>query len=203
MDYSHAGSLSLKDTYQFKTNPSNNLDLARLIWNISIPPSTFLFVWKLKLSKVPTDDILTKREIFLFPSKYVICGIHEEIIDHLFFHCTFSQSIWQWLASVTHHILHYNILEIWEVCYETWSKQTRVVILSAVINTFNIIQYSRNQKKFNNKSTHWKSAVNLIISSVNMTGNSTKESPTCNIMDFRILKAFKVSMLPPKATRIV
>lgn len=82
--HSHAGSLSLKDAYQFKITPINNLDWARLIWNTYIPPPKSLFVWKLILSKVPTDDILTNRGIFLFPSKCVICGIHEEITDHLF-----------------------------------------------------------------------------------------------------------------------
>lgn len=106
-----------------------------------------LFVWKLILSEVFTDEILAMRGWLMFPSRYALCGIHEETTEHLFMHCTFARSIWNWLSNITQHVFQFNMSYIWDVCNKSWSKKCKVILLSDIINTFNIIWHYRNHKK--------------------------------------------------------
>ncbi|GAU50302.1 hypothetical protein TSUD_409180 [Trifolium subterraneum] len=53
--------------------------------------------------------------------------------------------------------------------------------------------------RFNNKLTHWKSAISWISSNVTLAGNNTRSCSTGSIWEFSILKNFNVTIHPPKA----
>lgn len=181
----------------------SNVGWAKLIWNACIPPAKSLFAWKMFLSKIPTYEILARRGWLMLPYKCELCGTRVETSENLFFHYNFAQSIWNWLSNIIQLSFHFNFSKILEVCNQSWSMHCKVVILSSIINTFNTIWYCRNQRKFHNKTMIWNSALNIIITNVNLSGILFKANSSCNMSDFRILKAFKVTMPPPKASRII
>jgi ribonuclease HI len=79
------------------------------------------------------------------------------------------------------------------------------VILSAVVNIFNVIWFCRNQCRFIDKSINIRSAINLIISGTSLSGNSSKLNAKSSIEEFLILKAFNVrfSNTPPHVIKEV
>jgi hypothetical protein len=76
--------LSIKEAYFFKMQHSQDLDWAKLIWSIVIPPSKSLLVWRLMYDKLPTDENLMPRGCYL-PSMCSICKNHVDSTFHVFF----------------------------------------------------------------------------------------------------------------------
>jgi hypothetical protein len=72
---------------------------------------------------------------------------------------------------------HFNSLEdVRKLCDINWTPQCKVVILASLISLINSIWFIRNQSRFNNRSVHWTTAVNLILSDVALAGNKTKQT---------------------------
>jgi hypothetical protein len=59
--HTDSGNLQLKDAYFLKSQQFQDLHWAKVIWSPDIPPSKYLFVWRLMHDKVPTDEHLLKR----------------------------------------------------------------------------------------------------------------------------------------------
>jgi hypothetical protein len=81
---SATGDLSLKAAYLFKMHYSQDLDWAKLIWSVAIPPSKSLLVWRLMYDKLPTDEKLLIRGCHL----HSMCSICKNQVDstfHVFF----------------------------------------------------------------------------------------------------------------------
>ncbi|MCH89427.1 glycerol-3-phosphate dehydrogenase [Trifolium medium] len=79
-----------------------------------------------------------------------------------------------------------------------WSPQCKVTIKAAIINLLNAIWLARNNARFNNKTTHWKSSVAWILSNTALTGNNSSGVCSASIREFVILKSLNVSLHPPK-----
>jgi ribonuclease HI len=128
-----------------------------------------------------------------------LCLSHSEITFHLFFECSSAFSLWCWFASILNLTLHFQSLEdIWHLCGRNWSPQCKITIKAAIINLLNAILYARNNARFNNKTTHWKSAVYWILSSTALAGNNSSFVSSNSTRDFVILKKLNVSLHPPK-----
>lgn len=56
--------------------------------------------------------------------------------------------------------------------------------------------------RFNDKHIHGKVIINVIISSVYLSGSKTNKTSGRDIREFTILKCFKVNLHPPKAPHI-
>ncbi|MCI03990.1 hypothetical protein A2U01_0025032, partial [Trifolium medium] len=50
------------------------------------------------------------------------------------------------------------------------------------------------QRRFADKMIHYKSAINLIIASVNLSGNISKLHAYSSMSEFVVLKSFKIQM---------
>ncbi|CAJ2628490.1 unnamed protein product [Trifolium pratense] len=87
--------------------------------------------------------------------------------------------------------------DIWHLCDNGWSPQCKITIKAALINLLNAIWFARNNARFNNKVTHWKSAVTWIISSTSLAGNISSCVSSSSMRDFMILKCFNVKLHPP------
>jgi ribonuclease HI len=197
--HSQGGDLQLKEAYSFKHHHFQELSWAKLIWNVDVPPSKSMFVWRMMHGKVPTDENLMIRGCNI-PSMCSLCFKHVESSFHIFFTCSYAVKLWSWLASVLNISLNFSSLEeVWKVCDLPWSPQCKVVILSALINLFNIIWFARNQARFNNKHVNWKSAISMIIANTSIAGNATRKSSTNSVRDFTIIKTFNVSTHQPRA----
>jgi hypothetical protein len=128
------GSLSLKESYDFKRHHFPILNWAKIIWCADVPPSRSLLVWRIMLDKLLTDDKLVERGCSM-SSMCSLCCCHSETLFHLFFECNFSFRIWCWLVTALHLILQFQSLEdIWSLCDRASSPQCRTVIKSAIIN---------------------------------------------------------------------
>jgi hypothetical protein len=114
--HSPSGSLSLKDAYNFERPPDHLCNWTKLIWNTAIPPSKSLLLWRLFHNKLPTDENLTLRGCNL-PSICSLCLNQVESSLHLFLHCPFALSLWNWLGSITHLSINLNSLsEAFDIC---------------------------------------------------------------------------------------
>jgi len=197
--HDQSGHLCLKEAYKFKHHQFQELHWAKTIWSVDVPPSKSMFIWRLMHNKVPTDENLKQRGCS-FPSICNLCHKQEESSFHLFFNCEYSIRIWSWLASCLNLSLNFSCLEdVWKICDSSWSPQCKVIVLSALVNLFNVIWYARNQARFNTKNIHWKSAISMIISSTTLAGNTTKKTSSNSIRDFTLIKLFNVSVHHPRA----
>src|ERR1044072_9095692 len=132
-----------------------------------------------------------------------LCFKHAESSFHLFCQCQFAVNLWSWFASILNTTLQFTSFEdIWHICDRNWSPQCKIVIKACIINLFSTIWYCRNQARFNNRVVHWRSAINLIISNVHLSGSKTNKSASPDIREFMILKLFKIDIHPPKAPDI-
>jgi hypothetical protein len=59
--HSHDGDLSVKDSYSFHCNSGQIMHWTKLIWNVFIPPSKSMVVWRRLHHKLPTDVNLALR----------------------------------------------------------------------------------------------------------------------------------------------
>jgi hypothetical protein len=148
-------------------------------------------------NKVPTDENLMLRGCAL-PSMCSLCNKQGESTFHIFFECEFAVKIWSWFASCLNLVLQFTSIEdMWKICDMDWSPQCKEVIRAAMVNLLNCIWMARNQARFINKGTNWRSAISFIIANTSLTGNNTKKRSSNSIRDFSILKTFKVNIHHP------
>jgi hypothetical protein len=198
-DQSPDGNLSLKDAYSFHCPSPQHLPWAKSIWHKSIPPSKSLLVWRCLNNKLPTDDNLILRGCNL-PSMCSLCNAHCESSSHLFLDCIFASKIWSWLSYLLNlNCTFSNIHDVFSICNKGWSPLCKLAITTTIINCLNIIWYSRNQKRFADKSIPLTSAINLVIANVSVTGKFAKSHAYSSIPEFMILKALHVPLKFPKA----
>jgi hypothetical protein len=133
------GELQLKEAYQFKLTQHQELVWAKAIWNIDIPPSKSLLVWRIMHGKVPTDENLMTRGCFI-PSMCNLCNSHVETSFHIFFECSYAIKLWSWLAGCINQVIHFSTMEdMWKLCELHWSPQSKVTMTAAIVNLLNTI----------------------------------------------------------------
>ena len=201
--HSHDGNLSFKDAYLFQSNTAVSPPAwCKYIWNIAIPPSKSLLLWRILQDKLPTDDQLIKRGCQI-PSVCNLCALASETYAHLFLDCSFATQIWNWFRSILNNNFSVSsFADLFKVYELSWSPQCKLVILSAIINCLNTIWWCRNQRRFNDKIISINTATNLIISSTSLSGNITSLTARSSISEFVIMKHFRVNLKPPKPQSI-
>lgn len=111
--------------------------------------------------------------------------------------------IWCWFASILDSTSHFqSIEEIWTICDRCWSPQCKTVIQASIVNIVSTICYSRNQCRFQDIKPNWRSAINSIISAVNLSGSNTSKRSNSSVKDLITLKKFDVIVHPPKPMNI-
>jgi hypothetical protein len=192
--HTDSGDLELKQAYMFKCQHVQDLNWAKQIWNIAIPPSKSLMVWRLMHDKMPTDEKLMERGCAI-PSMCNLCNNHVETSFHLFFECHYAIKLWSWLAGCLNVTLQfYSNDDIWKLCDLIWSPQSKVTITAAIINLLNTLWLVRNKARFDNKHLSWQSAISLIISNTSLSGNNTIKTSSNSMRDFSFLKMFGISI---------
>ena len=65
----------------------------KIVWMAKVAPKVKNFIWRLIQQCLPVKAILREKGMQL-ETACVVCGNHEETIDHVFFSCLFSTAIW-------------------------------------------------------------------------------------------------------------
>lgn len=192
----------MKFAYNFIVPSGQKIVWAKSLRNKVIPPSKSILLWKLLHSKMATDEVVLNWGV-TFASQCSMCLAYNETMIHLFCSCSYAQIFWNWLSNVLQiQINSSDILSILQITQRSWPTQVKVIVPSSIIFVVNSIWKSRNHARYDNKATHWRTSIKNIISLVFTTGNTTKETASSSIEEFRILKAFKVLIHPPKAPTI-
>lgn len=88
------------------------------------------------------------------------------------------------------------------VCNKNWSNQVRDVVLALVLNAILVIWQCRNKRRFEDYDIPFPRAINIISSSVSLSGRFSKGAMSSSIDEFLILKCFSVGGHPPKVPMI-
>ena len=67
-------------------------------WNRLVPAKVNVFLWRLKLNKIPTRVNLDRRGIDIGSVLCPVCGSDVETINHLFFTCDMVVDLWDLVA---------------------------------------------------------------------------------------------------------
>ena len=158
-------------------------------------------VWRFFHKKMPKNENLHIRGCQM-PSRCSLYHKKTKTSNHLFFQCTFSTALWNWLQSIIHCTIDLSsILSTLEISDKGWCPQCRTVIISTIVGILNTISTCKNNEKFN-KTPNIKASISLITANASLISNFTKLATNHSIFDFRILKAFKVACHPQKPLKI-
>jgi hypothetical protein len=86
----------------------NVLVAVKKLWKIDIPSKVLVFGWRLLLEKLPTRSARNHRGILHHSQDLTcpFCSQQVEDINHLFFNCLFSKSVWEHISNwIGKHIL--------------------------------------------------------------------------------------------------
>jgi ribonuclease HI len=152
---------------------------------------------------MPTDENLAIRG-FLLPSMCSLCCKNLESTSHLFLQCPFALSLWNWFSSVINLNVNLNsIVDVLNLVSRGWSPQCQITILAAIVSIFNNIWLCRNSVRFKNIKPSLRNSISLITSNTSIAGNFTSQASGHSMIDFAILKFFKININHPKAPNIV
>ena len=65
-----------------------------IMWSLKIPPRASAFSWRLFKNRLPTRDNLRRRQVSLHTYSCPLCDLEEESVNHLFFNCSKTRSLW-------------------------------------------------------------------------------------------------------------
>jgi hypothetical protein len=109
-----------------------------------------------------------------------ICHACAETTFHLFLQYRFASKMWYWFSSILKFPMQLNaVFDIWNICGINWTPQCKLAITACLVNILNTIWFTRNQARFQDKVIHWRSAINMIISSTIIISNNTNGAFGC------------------------
>ncbi|XP_026410824.1 uncharacterized protein LOC113306055 [Papaver somniferum] len=154
------------------------------VWSSSVHPSISSNIWKLFRGITPTNDKMKSRK-FKLASRCIFCKKSEENINHILWHCDFSEIIWKWLGGIFCflHTRSYDemltmakhkspaIKELWKISSfitmkEIWFQRNRCVYDKDKVNV-KVIQYRivklTSEYEIKMKAHMWNTAYDLQI----------------------------------------
>src|SRR4051812_41345080 len=89
--------------------------------------------------------------------------------------------------------------DIWNGAKKQWNSQCKIVYKVVVIFFLNSIWFARNSVRFKETRIAPASSIAAIISACGVAGNNFRSPAYTNMLDFVILKNFRVTIQPPFA----
>lgn len=116
--------------------------------------------------------------------------------DH-FCECPYAQQVLNWISNTLNINLNIsNVANLLDITQEILVSSSQCSHFATIIFVLNNIKQSRNKSKYDNKTTHWRTPVNNIISLVSLSRNASKCTTSASMEEFQILKALKVHIHP-------
>lgn len=174
------------------------------LWKIKTPPRRAGVVWKLLHNRVPTDDVV----LFSKTSTASCCNLCQrpccfETQQHLFFECSFSVALWNWIRSIF-NVTTISIRGMFTLVrnYDS-SSQVKNLLWVAVINNIWLIWNIRNQLRFQYVVTSFEQATSKLKVLIKESGGLNKGHMRNKMEDLLVLRFFKVNGRAVKAPKII
>jgi len=98
------GILTSKIAFQTLNGVGQRSTWANILWNSHIPPSRSFITWRLLHNKLPTNENLRKSGCTIV-SICCFCLQEFESSQHIFFECSVTSRLWEWLGKGTNQQL--------------------------------------------------------------------------------------------------
>lgn len=111
------------------------------VWKFKVPHKIQRFGWRLLLERIPTRDLLQKRDIIADPDncKCVFCNLEVEEGNHLFIHCSVANAIWRsiffWLDLKEIDL----VVNVRDTCYSFFLKFYKALLHKASCSQKDVI----------------------------------------------------------------
>lgn len=172
------------------------LQWPKLLRNKSIPPSRTFMLWRLIYVRLPTDDLLRKRGLFL-TSTCCHCNAATESSNHLFINYNLAQKLWRWLGTMVNlDLSSTSPIELFQLCIPK-SPQVSGVILARITYVIWQIWSSRNVLCFDNNKIFFEGMITNISNAIAISDNITHTCLRYNDQDRHILGAFNLEYQSP------
>ncbi|XP_026383952.1 uncharacterized protein LOC113279473 [Papaver somniferum] len=158
---------SVSSVYEILTEQDTSLPsgpIFNFIWKLKCPPKIGFFLWLLAYNRMPTIDLLRRRNIDV-PADFLFCN-ETESSSHLLLHCSFARQIWShfmrhinWFFSMPADIV--SMLHFWvlvqsnNVVNAVWNLIPAAIMWS--------IWKERNARAFSDKRSNARSVSNKEI----------------------------------------
>ena len=70
------------------------VSLVQTRWNKWLPSKVNIYIWRLRLGRIPTTRKLSEKGIAVGSTLCPVCGAEQETIEHLFFQCNVADAVW-------------------------------------------------------------------------------------------------------------
>ncbi|KAJ9544053.1 hypothetical protein OSB04_023760 [Centaurea solstitialis] len=147
-----SGVFLVKSLRSIIDNISNSPFAGQVFWNKWLPPRVNCFIWRVCLVRIPTKSNLRSRGI---PIPSDVCSLYDngaESVEHLFYSCPVTLSIWRWLIDWCNiQLASHNSLEqlLFNLVDSASSKKAKFFMEAALGCVLWCIWKARNDRVFN------------------------------------------------------
>ncbi|XP_026378252.1 uncharacterized protein LOC113272660 [Papaver somniferum] len=158
-------------------------------------------MWKILRGACATEENYRKKG-FHTVSKCYLCGNGHDIMDHIVWHCDFSEKIWHWLGGIFKFLNPRNFMDVLE-CVKKVSPAVREVWFISAFTTMVKLWFTRNRVCYDEEDPNLLSFKMKILQftkecSVRMKGKIRGTVYDMNIMSEFGIKGMKVQITEVK-----
>lgn len=125
-----------------------------LLWRKELHPSLAAQNWKFIRGACATYDLIQNRFKIKLAKRCVMCGIEEESLDHIIFHCAFAACAWNWISDIFGLTANSNLVVSFKAA-KGRSKMIRDLWLVANLVVRSELWAMRNKCVFERKKANW------------------------------------------------
>ena len=176
----------------------------KFLWSKFILPRMSLHAWKVLRGKEISDDLLQRRGVAL-ASRCELCGACTESLNHIFLHCSFAASVWNYFTSIFEiGVAPPTILEVFNLGNTVEkSPQLKELWLICFTSVLWFLWHARNQVRFESRNFTVAAVCRLISGHIQAASRLATGPMHNTIQDLRILKTFGACCRLRRAPRVV
>ncbi|KAL4565209.1 hypothetical protein LXL04_029295 [Taraxacum kok-saghyz] len=135
-------------------NMANGNNGDNFMWVNWLPIKLNCFVWRMRMDRIPLSNNLSSRGITVNSCVCKLCFKEDENVDHVFFRCDYSLSVWNWLCKWSRLMDTTPInFDTFGVSVNSWigDGKRKKLLLSLGYAVMWLIWKERNERFFGNK----------------------------------------------------
>ncbi|XP_026420102.1 uncharacterized protein LOC113316086 [Papaver somniferum] len=127
---------------------------ANLLWRKEVHPTLASQNWKFLRGACATYDIIQNRFKIQLANRCSLCGVADETLEHVLFHCTFAGRAWNWIDDIFDLIPNANLVVSCKAAKER-STMIRDMWLIANLVIRSELWVVRNKAVFQRQQPNW------------------------------------------------